>query len=425
VKRKLLFFCVVIVSVVGIMLVGCAKAPTPAAPTPAAPAEEATVIPWGTASCLSGPYAAWGMEEHQIQEIQVDDINSGGGCWGGVLGHEPGFRVQGKLYKWNLVAYDAKMDPVEGAKVVNRLISQDGCKFIHIFMDQVYLATRGTLNANKVLVTVQGIDPADINVTPPENPRTFRFLLSIPEVNGLVYAPWMVDTLGIKTVAALGESVLHSTGFWTTYEQVFNSKGVKVTGEQWYEGGTTDYTAPLAKLIAGNPDMIFLPQPPSEQAGLIVKQARQKGYKGILFEGVCPATKTLVDLAGWDNLEGFYSVNAVSAPFPYPQQQWFYDEYTKKHGVDAWSGGLFDRFDFIYNLTLAIEKADSLDTDAVAKALEQMTPEELFSGFGPGAYMGGKSIYGQNHILIPRHWISQIKGGKEINVMQIPPPPGI
>jgi len=244
-------------------------------------------------------------------------------------------------------------------------------------------------------------------------------------VNGLVYGPWIVDTLGVETVACLGENVEHSVAFWEPYKEVFDSEGVEITGEEWHDVGATDFTAPLAKLMAGNPDMIFLPQPPSEAAGLIVKQAREAGYEGILMEGVCPATPTLVDLAGWDALEGFYSVNAVSPPFPYPQQQWFYDEYTARYGVDAWSGGLFDRWDDPYNLTLAIEKANSLDTDAVAKAFEEMTSDELFSGFGPGAYMGGESIYGQNHILIPRHWMSMITEGKEINVAEIPPPPGI
>ena len=424
-NRRLLFGFVIAILSVGLILAGCAPTPTePTTPTtPTTPTEEeAIIIPWGTASCLSGPYAAWGMEEHYIQEIQVDDINSGGGCWGSILGHEPGFRVNGQLYKWELIAYDAKMDPVEGNKVVSRLIYEDDCKFIHVFMDQVYLAARSMLIENKILTTIQGCAPDEVG---PDNPYAFRTLLTIPEVNPIVYGNWIVDELKPQTIAALSGDAEHPTTNWNCFKEVFEDLGVDIVAEEFHEMGATDYVAPLAKIIAKNPDMIFLPVPPSEEAGLIVKQARELGYEGILFESVCPATPTLVDLAGWDALEGFYSVNAVSQPFPYPQQQWFYDEYTARHGVDTWSGGLIDRADDPYNLTLAIEKANSLDAEDVTAAWESMTSDELFSFFGPGAYMGGTSIWGNKHCLIPRHWVSMITGGKEINVAEIPPPPGL
>jgi branched-chain amino acid transport system substrate-binding protein len=314
------------------------------------------------------------------------------------------------------------MDPVEGNKVISRLIYEDDCKFIHVFMDQVYLAAKSMLIENKVLTTVQGDSPDSVG---PDSPYTFRTLLSNPEINPRVYAPWIKDNLGIQTVAMISEDSEMGRLHCDHYGDQFSDLGIQILAEEFYETLATDFSALLAKIIALNPDMIFSPHAPSEEVGLIVKQARELGYEGILFEGVCPATKTLVDLAGWDALEGFYSVNAVSPPFPYPQQQWFYDEYTARHGVDAWSGGLFDRADDPYNLTLAIEKANSLDAEDVAAAWESMTGDELFSFFGPGAYMGGQTIYGNNHILVPRHWVSMITGGKEINVAEIPPPPGL
>jgi branched-chain amino acid transport system substrate-binding protein len=438
VKRKSLFSCLVAVLAVGILLVSCAKTPTPAQPTPAQPtpaqptpaqpapaqptAEEAITIPWGTASCLSGPYAAWGVEEHNIQEMEVDDINSGGGCWGGILGHEPGFRVNGQLYKWNIIAYDARMDPVEGTKVISKLIYEDHCQFIHIFMDQVYLATRQMLIDNKCLVNIQGDSPDDLG---PDNPYTFRCLLSNPEINPKVYSAWIKENLGVKSVGIITEDSEMGRLHGDAYASELSKLGVQILTSEYYETLTTDFSAPLTKIISLKPDMILSPHAPSEEVGLIVKQARELGYKGIIYEGVCPATKTLVDLAGWDNLEGLYSVNAVSPPFPYPQQQWFYNEYTKRYGMDAWSGGLFDRADPIYVMTLAIEKANSLDTEKIAAAWESMTSDELFSFFGPGAYMGGHTLYGNNHILVPRHWVSEITGGKEINKAEIAPPSGL
>jgi len=438
VKRKLLFGLVAATLVVGVTLAGCA--PTPEAPpevtppevtppevTPpeeAPPAEEeAIIIPWGTASCLSGPYASWGMEEHYIQEMQVDDINSGGGCWGGILGHEPGFRVKGQLYNWKIIAYDAKMDPTEGVKVVSRLIYKDKANFIHVFMDQVYFAAKPMFLENKCLVTIQGCSPDDLG---PSNPYTFRTLLTIPEVNPLIYDKWIVDELKPKTLVGFSGDAEHPVTDWNFHKKTFEALGVDIAAEEFHEMGATDYTAPLSKIISLNPDMIFLPVDPSEEAGLIVKQARELGYEGIFFNSSPSATPTLVGLAGWDNLEGYYCGNAVSPPFPYDYQQWFYDEYTKRHGVDAWSGGLIDRADDPYNLTLAIEKANSLDTEEVTKAWESMTsPGETFSFFGPDSYMGGASIYGNNHALVPRHWISVITGGKEVQVIEIAPPPGI
>jgi branched-chain amino acid transport system substrate-binding protein len=306
--------------------------------------------------------------------------------------------------------------------VVNRLINQDNCNFIHVFMDQVYHACRPMFLESNILTTLQGQSPDSIGS---DNPMNFRTLLSNPYVNPQVYTPWIYDELEVRSVACLRQNAEIGELFWNYYEEEFEKLGVEILDAETYDYGTTDYTSILTKIMADNPDMIILPQPPSEAAGLIVKQARELGYEGVLFEGVCPATPTLVDLAGWDNLEGFYSTNAVSQPFPYPQQQWFYDQYTAIHGEDAWSGGLFDRADDPYNLTLAIMKADSLDTADVTKAWEEMTSDELFSFFGPDAYMGGLSVWDNNHCLIPRHWVSMITDGKEINLAEVAPPPGL
>jgi branched-chain amino acid transport system substrate-binding protein len=420
VRSKLIFLFVVVVSVVGIMLAGCAKAPTPAAPTPGTPtAEVPTLIPFGTVSCLSGPYAPWGLSESRCQQLEVNDINAGGPLWGTVYGHEPGFRVQGKLYNWKLIPYDYKMDPTEGTRVVNRLIYDDKVTFMHIFCWPGLYPNREVLTENKIFVSEQGMGT---DIVGPQYPTTFMFLQQ-PYQNGAVIPSYMHDKLGYKTVAIIGDDSPDGVVYSSEYEKGFNKAGIKVVSKQIYQPGTTDYTPLLTKAAALNPDVIAALKVDAPSQGMFVKQARQAGYKGDIFQGAPFTWKELVETSGsMENLEGLMSTMMIGEECPLPQQKWLRDTYTKAYGAEEYDGSIVDRADPIPMITLAIEKANSFDTAAVSKALEAMESPEIKSFYGDPCWFGGQKVFGINHCLITPTSLVRVTNGHPVTLEILIPP---
>jgi len=433
-KRNLLICALVGILSVGIVFASCTQtSSTPATPTtsttpttpttPATPAtpttEEAIEIPFGTCSCLSGPYAPWGLSEHWAQEIMVDDINNGGGCWGDIYGHEPGFRVDGQLYKWKLIAYDYKMDSAEAVKVVNRLVYEDGVKFMHVFCWPALYPTRDILEQNKIFVSEQGMGE---DIIGPEYPRTFRFLQE-PNTNAAALVPYMYDTLGYRTVSIIGDDTADGVVYSDEYGKWMEQVGIEVLSKQIYEPNTQDYTPFLSKAIAENPDLIAGLKVDAPLMGMFVKQARELGYEGDIFMGAPFTWKELVETCGdMENIEGLLSTMMIGEECPLERQQWFRDEYIARHGESEWDGGIVDRADPIHMITIAIEKANSLDPDEVAAALENLESPDLKSFYGDPCWFGGESVWGINHDLVTPASLIKVVDGHPITLATITPP---
>jgi len=414
VNRKLLVALVLTVVLVGGALAGCAKG---AAPAPGE--EEAIIIPFGTCSCLSGPYAPWGLSEHWAQEIVVDDINEGGGCWGDIYGHEPGFRVDGQLYNWDLIAYDYKMDPAESVKVINRLVYEDNVKFMHVFVWVALYPNRDTLEENKIFVSEQGMGE---DIIGPQFPRTFRFLQE-PNTNAAALVPYLHDELGFNTVCIIGDDTADGVVYSTEYGNWMRQVGMQVISEQIYEPGTQDYSPYLTKAISENPDLIAGLKVDAPLMGMFVKQARELGYEGEIFMGAPFTWKELVETCGdMENIEGLMSTMMIGEECPLPRQQWLRDAYIAEHGEMEWDGSIVDRADPIHMITMAIEKANSLDPDAVAMALESMESPELKSFYGDPCWFGGASVFGINHDLVTPAHLIRVTDGRPVTLATLTPP---
>jgi ABC-type branched-subunit amino acid transport system substrate-binding protein len=63
--------------------------------------------------------------------------------------------------------------------------------------------------------------------------------------------------------------------------KLWEGSGGKVAATVYYDRGTQDFSPALTKLLEKNPDAIFPMVAPAQH--LIVKQARELGYKGLLM----------------------------------------------------------------------------------------------------------------------------------------------
>ncbi len=96
------------IGALGLMVAGAAHAKV-----------EGDTIILGSAISLTGKYSTNGVHAKNGYELAVKRINEKGGV-----------KVGGKSYKLKIVYYDDESTPARGAQLAERLIKQDGVKFM-------------------------------------------------------------------------------------------------------------------------------------------------------------------------------------------------------------------------------------------------------------------------------------------------------
>src|SRR5216684_175344 len=225
----------------------------------------ADVIKFGISTPLSGPAAPWGIPHKQATELVFDEINGQGGL-----------EVGGKKYRLEVVAYDHKYVIAEGVATVNRLIAKDGVKFISILGGTVVKAAEEAVNEARVLNLPLAY--AD-GLVSPKNPYTFHSFPSPPET--VIFWNWIKQHHPqIKRVASITPN--DDTGWWSLkVETKYVEKlGYEVVAREFFERVVTDFNPMLLRVLAQKPDIISVLASPAGSVGLIIKQARELGFKG-------------------------------------------------------------------------------------------------------------------------------------------------
>ncbi|MBI2562981.1 MAG: ABC transporter substrate-binding protein [candidate division NC10 bacterium] len=365
-----------------------------------APAGAADVIKFGVSTPLSGPAAPWGIPHKAAVELVFDEINSQGGL-----------EVGGKKYKLEVVAYDHKYVIAEGVATINRLIAKDGVKYISILGGSVVKATEEAMNEagvmNLPLAYAEGL-------VSPKNPLTFHSFPSPPETT--TFWKWIKEHHPqIKRVASITPN--DDTGWWSLkVETRFVAKlGYEVVAREFFERGVTDFNPILLRILAQKPDIISALASPAGSVGLIVKQARELGFKGRFIHLGQLDTSVVANIAGKANAEGMWVHGYVQAPLPEKVRNW-QARYTKKFG--EWNASSIDFNNPAFAFVAAVRKAQSLDPKKVAEAMSTVTFDNLWGK----AYFGGKEYYGiGNQIIYPMPF-SEVKDGVATLVVQLPPP---
>lgn len=360
----------------------------------------ADVIKFGVATPLSGPAAPWGIPHKNATELIFDEINSQGGL-----------EVGGKKYKLEVVAYDHKYVIAEGVATVNRLIAKDGVKYISVLGGSVVKAVEETVNEGRVLNLPLAY--AD-GLVSPKNPLTFHAFPSPPETTA--FWKWIKERHPqIKRVATLSPN--DDTGWWSIkVETAYVQKlGYEVVSKEFFERTMNDFNPVLLRMLAQKPDIISVLASPAGSVGLIIKQARELGFKGRFIHVGQIDTSVVANIAGKANVEGTWVHGYVQDPLPEKIKSW-QARYTKKY--NEWNATSIDFTNPAFAFVAAVKKAQSLDQKKIAEALSTVEFENLWGK----AHFGGKEYYGiGNQILYPMPF-SEVRDGVAHLVVQLPPP---
>jgi branched-chain amino acid transport system substrate-binding protein len=354
------------------------------------------VLKIGAIFPLSGKAAVWGLAAQKAITIKQKEVNGQGGI-----------NVGGEKYQIEILWEDDKYNAAAGRMAAEKLVNRDKVKFILGSQSSaVLLAAQPITEPNKVLFFLNSYAK---EVLAADKPFSFRMVLTSNEILPAMY-PWLVKNYpNIKTIAFIEPNDVSGWSIEKDCKRIADQNNLKVVFSQFYERGTSDFYPLLNKLILANPDIIdFTGAPPGDQA-LIVKQARELGYKGRTFSGTTMDPVEFCKIAGVKNAEGHISnTHDLLGAFATEAQKKFHNDYIAQYGKP------FDPVTPKYHVYLdimvqAIEKAGTLDTVKVKEVLDK-TPEWK-TLFGSSRFTG-KDYYGINHQIVTPVYISELQEGK-------------
>ena len=328
----------------------------------------ADVIKFGISTPLSGPAAPWGIPHKNAIELVFDEVNAQGGL-----------DVNGKKYALEIVAYDHKYVIAEGVATVNRLIAKDDVKFISILGGAVAKANEEGVNEAGVLDLPLAYAEGLVS---PKNPLTFHSFPAPPETT--IFWKWIKEHAPeIKSMATIAPN--DDTGWWSIkVETNFAEKlGYQVVAKEFFERSVTDFNPVLLRILSQKPDIISVNASPAGSVGLIIKQARELGFKGRFIHIGQVDTSVVSNIAGKANVEGMWVHGFVQNPLPEKVKAW-QARYTKKYG--EWNATSIDFANPAFAFIAGVNKAQSLDPKKIAEALHSAEFDNLWGK----AHFGGK-----------------------------------
>jgi branched-chain amino acid transport system substrate-binding protein len=364
------------------------------------PASAADVIKFGISTPLSGPAAPWGIPHKNATELVFDEVNSQGGL-----------EIAGKKYRLEVVAYDHKYVIAEGVATVNRLIAKDGVKYISILGGAVAKANEEPINESGALGLTLAYAEGLVS---PKNPLTFQCFPAPPETT--TFWKWIkTNHAAIKRVASIAPN--DDTGWWSVkVETAYIQKlGYDSVAKEFFERSMTDFNPILLRMLAQKPDAISVMASPAGSVGLIVKQARELGFKGRFVALHQIDSSVVTGIAGRENTEGMWLHGYVQTPLPEKLKSW-QQRYTKKFG--EWNATSIDFTNPAFAFVAAVRKAQSLDPKKIGEAMRTVEFDNLWGK----AHFGGKDYYGVGQQVIYPMPFAEVRDGVATLLLQLPPP---
>jgi branched-chain amino acid transport system substrate-binding protein len=352
----------------------------------AAPAK-AQDITIAVAGPMTGPVASIGEQMKRGAETAAAAINEAGG-------------VNGRKIK--IVVQDDSCDPKQAVAVANLIVGQQ-IKFVdgHACSGSSIPAADVYADNNILMMSPASSNP----VLTDKGHGTIMRLYPRDDAQGAFIGPWIAEKYKGKKIAILHDKSAYGKGLATIVKDKLNAAGVT---EALFEGinpGEKDYTAVVTKLKNAGAEFVYFGGYHTE-AGLMLRQAADQGYKLNLMTGDSIATSEFWQISGpaGEGTLFTFPVDPRRSPAAAKALEQFKAQGFNPEGFTLFGYGV------IQAIAEGIKRAGSDDPKAVAKALENGQPVDTV--------MGPVKFDSKGDILDPRYDINMWSAGKYAPIAQ-------
>jgi branched-chain amino acid transport system substrate-binding protein len=208
------------------------------------------------------------------------------------------------------------------------------------------------------------------NVYYPKGKRNFSRVVPADDLQGVAGAKW-AKSLGVKKVYILDDQELYGKGLADIFEATAKKEGLQVLGHEGIDPKASDYRSLMTKIKALNPDLIYYGGITQNNAGQLIKDARNVGMTADKVKIMGPDgtyEKALIDAAGKD-AEGYYATfGGVPAQQLTGAGKTWYENYKKKYNSEpeAYAAYGYESAKVVYD---AINKVCKNDRAAIRDAV--------------------------------------------------------
>lgn len=356
---------------------------------------EDDVIRIGSMFELTGSAAEYGISMNEAVKMAVHDINETGG-------------IDGRHVE--IVERDIASDEAQAAQAAMSLSSEGNLTAI------IGPALTGTLQAaipaaNQYKVPLISPSATDDGVLQDQDGTVHPYIYRTSFTNsfqGGALAQFSNEQLDASKAVIFGDnSSDYAQGLTKTFEEAFHGEIVAVEN---FTADQTDFSATLTNIKNMDFDVLYVPGY-YEQAGPIIKQAREMGINQPILGPDGFGNTKVFELAGFENMNGIFYTSHFVVESDNPEIQEFvanYKEFTGNN-PDMFTGLAYDAVMIVKE---AIERAGTSNAEEVNVALEKT---ENFRG------ITGTFSFDEKHDPVKTVSIIEVQGGEPTDVHEVDP----
>jgi branched-chain amino acid transport system substrate-binding protein len=340
----------------------------------------------GFVGVTSGPAAAWGTSNVRSMQTRAAWLNEQGGV-----------KIGDDTYNINIVTFDDQKDPKRAIAGMEKM-AQEGIHYV-VNVDDGAAAVRPVAEKAGIIYFPYAF-PKELYTKPASN-AVLGMVASYQ--SGPAIYKYLKDNKGVKTIAFVAANESDPLSQRDSGVAAAKALGLQVVADKdTYQNDTRDFTPVLTPIVRLKPDLLVLSGVAPANAPLLIRAARELGYKGLISTETAQDAKVLQEGAG-ELANGFISVGGASTPeIRSPVMEEFIDRYTKKFGeYNDESNTKVYALDYILETLKANPKAID-NVEEFKKTMDSFSaPNPFMKGDNKLKYVGVTSFGQKRQVAVP------------------------
>ncbi|MBI4677592.1 MAG: branched-chain amino acid ABC transporter substrate-binding protein [Elusimicrobia bacterium] len=264
--------------------------------------------------------------------------------------------------------FDDKALPEEALRVAEQIASDPAVRAVvgHLTSGCSLAASRVYAKAGIPMITPSATNPELTNQQTRSDwswPRVVFRLPPADDIQGAFTAEFAYDRLNLRSFAVLHDGTPYGVGLADEFAAKFTQKGGRVVASEAVAKGATDFGAVVEWISRFKPDGIFYGGDYNE-AGRIVKQAREVGLKAAFMTGDGSKAPEIFQIAGPSVHGAYFTVGGIPVEH-LPSAADFVEHYAARYPGKDSHPRTFDHYAY---------EAARIILDALRVSLERRKP---------------------------------------------------